>query len=259
MSNNNNSIQKRLVITDFDGTITKKMVNGQKVPGLISVLMTQPGIDKNCLYEYQELFNKYHPYEQDLNLGNDTKNDLMLKWWVEVYEVLKKYKITEKMIMDSCDSPLVQLRSGVKEFFDYCNISDMPIIIFSANGIGYNTIEYILKKHNISGTNVRICANTLNFDANGLYISTNQPIIHSANKSGETLVNNNFLTKDQDQVECILIGDNVDDLKMSEGINFNHVIKIGFGDTTSEEFSKNFDYVLSIDAGFEEIAGNLSN
>ncbi len=259
MSNNIKNKHSKIVITDFDGTLSEKLVNGQKVPGLISVLMSEPGIDKNCLVEYEELFNKYHPYEQDINLTLDQKQGFMLKWWVEVYSVLKKYKVTEKMIMASCDSPLVQLRSGVKQFFDYCNNLCIPIIIFSANGIGYNTIEYILKKNDISLTNVRICANILHFDANGQYASTKLPIIHSANKIGETLIKNDFVAPDQDQTDCVLIGDNIDDLKMSEGINFNNVIRVGFGDHASVEFTQNFDYVLPIDAGFEEITGKLNS
>ncbi len=249
---------KHLVITDFDGTLTEKVVNGQKVPGLMSVLMSEPGIDKNCLVEYEELFNKYHPYEQSTNLTLVQKQGFMLKWWLEVYSVLKKYKVTETMIMKSCDSPLLQLRSGVKEFFDQCKNSDISVIIFSANGIGYNTIEYILKKNDISLTNVRICANTLYFEANGQYASTKQPIIHSANKIGETLIKNDFIAPDQDDTECILIGDNIDDLKMSEGINFKSVTNVGFGDTLSSDFTEMFDLVLPIEAGFEKISELVS-
>ncbi|MFH0750010.1 MAG: hypothetical protein V1917_03825 [Candidatus Gottesmanbacteria bacterium] len=243
-----------LVIADFDGTLIQKIVFGKYIPSLASLLQHDAKyLGEEGVKETKRLVEHYYPIELDPTLPIDKKTILMQEWWEKCYEILRKYHVTSDMITEVCSSPFVQLRIGLVDFLGFLEQNTIPLLIYSASGIGYDSIEYLLRKNNLLTPNIKVCSNDLLFDEDGYFTHVKPPIIHSANKTGHTLIKNNFLLETPPQRQCLLIGDSIDDVRMVEGINFESVYKVAFGDVDAIEFKKRFDLVLPIDAGYQPI------
>jgi hypothetical protein len=51
----------------------------------------------------------------------------------------------------------------------------------------------------------------------------------------------------------LLIGDSLDDSKMSIGIDFDSTYKVAFSSSNQEHFAEKFDLVLPVEGSFEQI------
>ena len=119
-------------------------------------------------------------------------------------------------------------------------------MIFSA-GIGNVIVELLIHKRLLLD-NVRIVSNFMNFNQDvwhyyyyqfdyyyfsltqGILTGFQDQIIHSFNKSGQSIIDNNVHEKPASKRKnVILLGDSIGDPSMSEGISHdNDVLKIGF-------------------------------
>jgi hypothetical protein len=114
------------VIADFDGTLIKKVVDGKKVPSLISLLVDEKYLGVAGTAQTKELVAKYMPLEHDPSLAPEEKAQCMQEWWEASYRIMKEQKVSEAMIQEICNSRFVQLRDGVPEFFDFFGQSENP-------------------------------------------------------------------------------------------------------------------------------------
>lgn len=243
-----------IVIADFDGTLIKRYVDGKRIPSQASILEHDPKyLTADGVTEMRRLYTHYNAIEIDPTVSSAEKIIRMQEWWEKCYDLFRKYHVTSDMIIEVCNSPLVQLRDGLQDFLKFLEQHAIPLIIYSANGIGYDSIEYLFRKYKVLTPNITVCSNDLVFDENGYFTHAKTPIITSANKTGATLIKNNLITETPKQQHCLLIGDSLDDTQMTDGLRFETVYKVAFGDTGSPDFQKRFDLVLPIDAGYQSI------
>ena len=242
-----------IVIADFDGTFTKKEINGKKSAALMTILRDGKYLSEIGQQASDDLFNHYYPIETDPNIEEKEKMVLMQEWWEKSFAVMKESRITREMLLEVCRSPLLQWRDQLLDFLKLLHEKNIPLIIFSAGGFGKLAIQYLLEKENIFTNNIKILSNKVIFDENGCLLETIQPIIHIANKTGDLLIKNNLLDANPERRQCLLIGDGLDDVKMVEGINFDFTYKVAFSSHNSEHFGKAFDLVLPVDGSYGQI------
>jgi len=219
----------------------------------MAILMHEKYIGAEAVVEGQRLFDKYRPIELDPNLSTADKYKLMQVWWKDSFDVLQKCGLKKDTLIEVCDSPLIQWRDHLLDFVRLLNEKQIPLIIFSASGFGELAIEYLLRKAGVWSENISILSNRMFFDQNNVFTRVELPIITIANKSGQLLVQQGLIEQNPARHNCLLIGDNLEDVKMSEGINFQNIYKVGFSSTNLDHFKQKFDMVLSIDGNYREI------
>ncbi len=237
------------VLADFDRTLTKGTVNGEKIPSVISILRNGDYISKDYAKKAHELAEKYYPIEIDPTIPLEDKKGKMLEWWQAHFDLLIKSGLNKKHLRAIIEEDKIQFRDGVINFIDFLNKKNIPLIIISSSGVG-DTIQMFLEKENKLYNNIHIITNTYEWDENGTAIKVKEPIIHVANKE-ETEVN---MPEVKGKTNVFLLGDGIGDVKMIEGFEYNVLIKIGFLNEKIEEslgqYKENFDVVITNDGDF---------
>lgn len=238
------------ILTDFDGTIT--VGNGDSS---WSTIFKNPLVTKEFINECVNIYQYYHKYELDTKISLEEKNNKMREWYEKNIETLIKYNITEDIInYASQNKELMKFRKGAKDFLQELYIKNVPVIIISA-GVG-NIIEQFLRNNECYFGNIYIVSNFLEFENNKVSGVKNNNLIHSLNKNEISLQND--LKEKISNRNCLLLGDNVMDIKMHTAKN--DVLKIGFLDEKIderlEEFRENFDIVATDNTSFEYLFKN---
>ena len=246
------------VIADFDRTLTKAFAEGKPTVSLITRI-------QNGFYppEYADksntIFNKYHPIEIDPSIPLEEKKKAMTKRWDEQFTLMLSYGLTRKIIEDAMDSEDTNFRAWCADFFDTLHNHNIPLLILSASGLGYDSIYYCLKHENKLTDNIDIISNGFVRDENGKAIGVREPIIHSFNKD-ETVVKNFAIYEDiKDRKNILLLGDGIGDAGMADGFDYENIIKIWFlnNDTPEirEKYSEVFDLIILGDGPMDEVNG----
>ena len=243
-------------LADFDNTLTKAFVNWKKIPSLNAILRETKWyfldeINKKDI----ELFEKYHPKEIDPNLNIKEKIKYMEIWWKESFRNSIKWWITKKILKEIWKNEKIQLREWVKEFLEFLNKNNIPLIIISASWVGKLSIKYFLEEHNLLFPNIEIISNDFVWDKNWKAIDYKRPIIHSFNKS-ETLISNfpEIYSKIKNRKNVILLWDSLGDHHMVDGFEYKNLINIWFLNTKVEElleeYKKRYDILVLNDGDF---------
>jgi len=237
------------VLADFDRTLTKCFVGEEKITSLISILRKENLLNDDYSRTVQTLFDQYHPIEINPKIPFNEKKAQMAKWWRLHNNELIKHKLNKKNLEQVINSGKVQLREGTLEFLDLLKQQNIPLIIMSSSGLGTYTISRFLAKKERLYENIHIISNTFEFDQAGNVIKFNEPVIHSLNKD-ETVVKDfpEIFEQIKNKKNVILLGDNLEDIGMIEGFDYDNLIKIGFLNENVEvnlpEFKKNFDAII---------------
>jgi 5'-nucleotidase len=72
-------IDKMQVVSDFDKTLTKFKINGEKVNSVISILRDENYLTPDYSDRAKALFNLYHPFEIDFTLDWEFRKAKMLE------------------------------------------------------------------------------------------------------------------------------------------------------------------------------------
>ncbi len=151
----------------------------------------------------------------------------------------------------------VVLRQGAKEFFRLCQEKNIPVIIFSAGGLGVVSIEKFLEKDNLLTPNVHIVSNDFVWDTEGRAVDFVRPIIHSLNKGETVLREYDFADEIGDRPNIILLGDSIGDADMAQGSDYDHILKIGFLNKDVEKkrelYQQHFDIVIENDGDMSRV------
>lgn len=244
------------VIADFDRTLTKAFVDGKDTTSLITRL-------QNWFFppEYAEasnkIFAKYHPIEIDSTIPLDEKKKAMTKRWNEQFTLMINNWLTRDIIKKAMQSQETMFRSWYAKFFDLLAENTIPLLIFSASGLWYESIYYCLEHEKRLYDNIDIISNSFVRDEQGKAIAVREPIIHSFNK-GETLLRDLPIYKDiQNRKNIILLGDGLGDAHMAEGFDYETIIKIWFlnHDTPEnrKQYQEAFDLIILDDGPMDEI------
>ncbi|KAK8467731.1 hypothetical protein PHAVU_007G137100 [Phaseolus vulgaris] len=237
--------QKLQVIADFDATLTKFSVNGtrgQSSHGLLQQGNPEYDAKRQQLYEY------YHPLEFSPTIGLEEKTKLMEEWWGKTHALLVEGGLTYESIRQSVANANIAFREGVPELFEFLEERDIPVLIFSA-GLA-DTIEEVLRqKLHRYFKNVRIVSNRMVFDDNGSLVSFKAPVHERFGDMDGPTDDNASLKK---RTNVLLLGDHLGDLGMSDGLNYETRISLGFLNHNIENslscYREAFDVVFVNDA-----------
>ncbi|KAL7107905.1 hypothetical protein ACP275_06G082700 [Erythranthe tilingii] len=265
---------KLQVIADFDATLTKYWIDGQR--GHSSHGLLQQGNPEFDL-KRQKLYDYYHPLEINPTIPLDEKAKLMEEWWEKTHALLIEGGLSYGAIKSSVANSRIAFREGVTELFELLERSNVPVLIFSA-GLADIIEEVLRQKLHRSFKNVRIVSNRMVFDQNGDLVSFKGKTIHVLNKNEhaldmagplhDQLGDANGLTGDVSSVKSrtnvLLLGDHIGDLGMSDGLNYNTRISVGFLndniESSSDSYRSAFDVVYMNDAamwGVVKLASQL--
>ncbi len=245
------------VISDFDRTLTNAFVNGEKISSIISILRDENYLTEDYPRKAKELFEKYNPIEIDPDFPLEEKKKLMKQWWEEHFNLLINSKLNRNDIASLICSKNLIFRKGVKEFLLFLNEKEIPFLIFSANGLGWDSIEMLLEKQNMFYQNIEIISNEFEWDEKGFAVGYKEPIVHVFNKDETTIQNFPIFDKVRGKPNIVLIGDSLGDVKMAEGFDYEEIIKIGFLNSNVEnllgDYEKVYDIVILNDGNFDYI------
>ncbi|ONK65102.1 uncharacterized protein A4U43_C07F33640 [Asparagus officinalis] len=253
---------KLQVIADFDGTLTKYSINGrrgQTSHGLLQQGNTEYDEKRQALYDY------YHPLEYSPTIPIEEKTKLMEEWWEKTHGLLIEGGLTFDAIKKSVADATISFRDGLVELFEYLEEKDVPVLIFSA-GLADIIEEVFRQKLHRSFKNVKVVSNRMVFDNNGRLISFKGKTIHVLNKNEHALdmaapvhdklgdpngsVDDYTMVKNRTNV--LLLGDHIGDLGMSDGLNYDNRISVGFLndniEKSIESYKEAFDVVYLNDA-----------
>lgn len=239
--------EKIHVLTDFDGTLTKSYVDGE-VPSVISILRNSDYISKDYAEKAHNLANHYKPIESNPNISIKDKKKDMQEWWTKHFELLINSGLNKKHLEKVVQDKRLQFRDGVPEFIKLLNYNKIPLVIISSSGIG-ETIPMFFKRENISCDNIYFIINYYEWDKKGNAIGIKKPIIHSMNKDEAIVKDYPFYNKIKNRKNVVLLGNDLGDLEMIKGFNYDNLLKIGFLDKKE----KNFDVVLNTKDSFNYI------
>lgn len=237
------------ILSDFDKTITTK--NSKSTWGIL----VQDDVFKE---ESQKLFNKYRPMEIDTKLDEETRSEMMRRWWEASTNLFIKSKLTEKHLKEITQAAnLMEFRKGAKEFLKNMHERNIPVLLLSA-GIG-NFIEQFLIANDCNYENIYIISNFLKFE-NGIATGLTNQLIHSANKK-DMVIPHNIQEKISDRPHIILLGDNISDVDMAQTNKPENILKIGFLEENEKEHLKNYkekyDIVCTQNTSFDELRNEL--
>lgn len=243
------------ILADFDKTLTQANVAGQKSPSVIAQLRNNRALTPDYADRADALYNRFHPFERRLDIPLAERATKMAEWWTAHHQLLIECGLTKQVMDEIVAKRTLKFRSGILDFMNKLHSTSVPLIIMSS-GPGYMIAEY-LKQENLLYDNVRVVANWYKFDANGKMIGTEEPLIHALNKYEITLEHLLFFEQIRPRKNVILLGDNIDDVGMVTGFDYDNLIKIGFLNDLGEEFllafKQNFDLIIPGDGGMEAI------
>ena len=248
-------LENLFVVSDFDRTLTKAFHGKNKVSSLIATLREDDYLGIEYMQEAKDLFQKYHPFEIDMDISFEEKNQKMHEWWTDHNKMFVKYGLTRGIIDDIVRERKVGFREGSKVFFKNLHKSDIPLLIASASSLGMVIDDY-LEKNNVYFDNTKIITNYFKFNEKGVVTGVIDPIVTTTNKY---LVINEHLseieTKNNRNKNILLLGDNYEDEKMANGLHYEDIVKIGFlneeVDVNLDNYKKVFDVVILNDGSMD--------
>ena len=243
------------VLSDFDRTLTKAFVQGQKTPTVIAQIREGNYLTPDYSSKAHALFDIYHPIEINNKMPVKEKNIKMQEWWRKHFDLLIKSGMNRDVVKDIVIKKKIPFRKGAFEFFDILNKNNIPLIIMSAS-IGDIILE-ILRFENKLYPNIHLIANMFIWNKEGKAIGVKEPIIHSLNKHEIEIKNLPIYQELLKRKNVILLGDSIDDIGMIEGFPYKNLLKISFlnenPEENLEEFKKNFDVIITNDSDLDYV------
>lgn len=247
--------EKFHVLADFDNTLTRAFVNGEKAPSIIGQLRKGKYLTPEYPDAAQALFDYYAPIEHDHTRSLDERKEEMHTWWKRHFALLEQSGFNRDVINDVVLHSTLQFRDQIKDFIDFLEGHQIPLIIMSA--APGDMITAHLEHEGLLRTNVHAIANLYQFDEAGNAIKIKEPIIHSLNKHEVVIRHFPVFETIKDRPNILLLGDGLGDIGMAEGFEYKEIIKVGFLNQNIETnlpvYSENFDMVITDDGSMEAI------
>lgn len=244
--------EKLHIVSDFDRTLTKHFVDGEKHPSLISVLRREWYLWDEYSKKAYELFDYYNAIEIDLNYPIKEKKEQMFIWWSKHLQLIVDSKLHKDIIDQVANSWIMILRDGMKELFKKLHTYNIPLVIISANWLWLDSIKTYLKYQDCLYENIHVVWNWFSFWDDWYVRWYKFEIVHVFNKS-EMLLEKfpDIHKKIKKRKNVILMWDSLWDIAMIEWFDYNNLIKIGFLndniDELLEKYLESYDVVLTWD------------
>ncbi|MEK6901150.1 MAG: hypothetical protein AABX37_02310, partial [Nanoarchaeota archaeon] len=231
------------VVADFDRTLTKVFVEGKKKPSTIALLREGKYLANDYATRAHALFDIYYQFEVSPYITPEEKNQRMQEWWSTHLALMMECGMNKEVIQDIIEKKQVVPREGLFEFMDMLTLHNIPFLIFSA-GLG-DVIEEFLRSEGKLTPNVYIISNFYEFDEQGKVLGYKSKIIHSCNKKEIELKGTPYYLLIEKRKNILLLGDSLEDIDMTEGIDYDNIIRIGFMNENTGELDK---YAQAFDA-----------
>jgi len=242
------------VISDFDRTLTTAYVNGKKMRSSYSLIREGNYLSPEYVKKAFYLFDEYHPYEIGQKISDEERNVKMIEWWTKHFALMKECGLNEEIFDDIIAKNKMNSRKGLTTFFNLLENKNIPLLIFSA-GLG-NLISKFLNSKNLITPNVHIIANFYNFEKGELK-GTQGKFIHTFNKNEYEIKDTKYYQEIQQRKNVILLGDSLGDLGMTEGIEHDTILKIGFlnydNDESLQVYKEKFDILILHDGTLDKV------
>ena len=180
--------------------------------------------------------------------------------WGKTHALLIEGGLTYDAITKSVANSMITFREGVVELFEFLEARDIPVLIFSA-GLADVIEEVLRQKLHRSFKNIKIVSNRMIFDGDGHLVSFKGKTIHVLNKNehaldmagplhdelGDSDGPNEDSASVKKRTNVLLLGDHIGDLGMSDGLDYETRISVGFLNDNVEKsldsYRKAFDLV----------------
>lgn len=251
------------VVADFDRTLTKAFVDGKPRSSLESILEWAALLWADYSEKSKQHFETYYPIEIDPTIPVAEKKEKMLERRTVQFQNMIDHRLSKQIIEKTMQSEKVVFRWGYEIFFSILHKHQIPLVVFSASGLGYQGISHGLESIHAMTSNVHIISNDFIRDDQGNAIGVKTPIIHSFNKN-ETIVKDfPFYKNISDRKNIILLGDSPGDTHMADWFAYENIIKIWFLNHDTPEnrkiFQKIYDVLLINDADMEYVNELIKN
>jgi len=247
------------LISDFDRTLTNAFTDGKKISSSYALLRNGGYLGEEYTKKDIALFEQYYPLENDPNLSDEEKYGKMEEWWSKHYQLFIDFGLTKDILINSTKKSETELRQGSLELFDILKEKEIPLLIFSA-GLG-DLVKLFLEKRRLITNNVHIISNFLKFDDEGNVIGYSDKLIHVYSKNEVEIKDTPYYQEVAKRKNVILLGDSLGDLGMTEGMEHDTTIRIGFLNEKEEElfdkYSEAFDVVILNDGSMDYVNGML--
>ena len=235
------------VLIDFDKTITSnKSIDSWAVAGMAA--------EEGCEKEVNNLYDKYRPIEMDYNISYEEKYKQMEIWYNSCMNLYYKYHLNKEKLKEAVKNSGLIFRKGAKEFLEYTNDNNIPVVILSA-GVG-SVIKEFLKEKNCYFDNILLISNTFLYDEKGNAYGKEKSLIHTMNKTVEGHLVGMWKEEFNKRPYRLLFGDTLEDIDMAPNKDLEKTIKVGYLDEALENLStyrEKFDIVLTKeDATFDK-------
>ncbi len=238
--------EKFHVLSDFDRTITKGFVEGQRSPTAISQFRNGGYLTPDYAPRAFALYDIYHPLENDPTLPHAQRAVKMDEWWNKHFDLLVECGLTKSVIQEVAAKKTLRFRDGALKFLDFLHEQKIPLVIMSA-APGDLIVEY-LRQEGRFYENIDIISNLFLFDENGKVIGVKKPIIHTLNKYEVVVKEFPIFETVKNRKNVLLLGDGLDDVGMIDGFEYDNLIKVGFLNENVEEnmdaYKKIYDVII---------------
>jgi putative aminopeptidase FrvX len=108
--------------------------------------------------------------EHDTTHSMEERMATCVTWWTRHKELLIEKKLTKNDLLRAMQMGKIVERKGAHTLIDRAEIHNIPFIIFSASGIGVDSIQMLMEFRGRSTKNISLVSNTLYRDDAGQMI-----------------------------------------------------------------------------------------
>ncbi|XP_057588094.1 cytosolic 5'-nucleotidase 3A isoform X4 [Hippopotamus amphibius kiboko] len=254
MPNQDSAVHVKMIITDFDMTLSRFSYRGKRCPSCHNVIDNCKLITDECREKLLQLKEKYYAIEVDPVLTMEEKYPYIVEWYTKSHGLLVEQALPKAKLKEIVEESDIMLKEGYENFFDKLQQYGIPVFIFSA-GIG-DVLEEVIRQAGVYYSNVKVVSNFMDFDDNGLLKGFKGELIHVFNKHDGSLKNTEYFNQLKNNSNIILLGDSQGDLKMADGVaNVEYILKIGYlndrVDELLEKYMDSYDIVLVKDESLD--------
>lgn len=253
-------------VFDFDGTLTQRSDEHGKVRlSIISLLRDEWVLDDDYAQKAHAMYNKYSAIEHDTSLSREVRTAAMQERWITHKELLMAKWLTKAHIDHIITQDLIVMRPWTDELLRQAHEHEIPVIIFSASGIGTNAIQPLLQHRGLDYDNIHIISNELYRDEQWRMIWYNTPPIHSLNKTEATIHDDpqyaDIKSIIADKTHALVMWDGLWDADMVSDQLWRTVLRVGLCNDKVEErlnqYQQAFDIVITEDDGLWELTNMI--
>lgn len=115
------------VLTDFDMTMTRFMVNGKRGSSTHNAMERCSLMPDWMIDTSKSIFDKYYPLEISTTISHEEKVQAMEAWWREAHELAVKSGFKRSYLPKAVDEANLVLRDGTIELIDKVLDNHIPL------------------------------------------------------------------------------------------------------------------------------------